>query len=107
MCDKLAFKFSGCSERTGKFVAQDSPETTVIPTELTTTNKTPRTDEKVQGNLLHAYERKLAHLQGHLQLIKMCSNEGITKTVAKGQYFTTLGDAELDKLGSSCREFSK
>ena len=32
------------------------------------------------------------------------SNVGITKTVAKGQYFTTLDDAELDKVWGSCRE---
>ena len=28
MCDELACKISGCSERKGKLVAQDSPETT-------------------------------------------------------------------------------
>ena len=28
----------------------------------------------------------------------------ITKTVAKGQYFTTLDDAELDNMEGSCRE---
>ena len=27
------------------------------------------------------------------------------KTVARGQHFTTLDDAELDKLGGSCREY--
>ena len=75
-------------------------------TELTTTNKTLRTNEKVQGNLLHDYERKIAYLPDLLQLIKLCSQIGITKTVAKGQYFTTLDDAELDKLGSSCREYT-
>ena len=82
-----------------KLVAQNNSETMVMPTELSTTNKTPRTNEKVQGNLLHDYERKFANLPDHLQLIKLCSNVGITKTVAKGQYFTTLDDAELDKLG--------
>ena len=34
MCDELACRISDCSERTGKPVAQDNPETTVIPTEL-------------------------------------------------------------------------
>ena len=33
MCDELACRISDCSERTGKLVAQDNPETTVIPTE--------------------------------------------------------------------------
>ena len=28
------------------------------------------------------------------------------RLVAKGQYFTTLDDAELDKLGGSCREYT-
>ena len=46
-------------------------------------------------------------LPEHLQLIKLCSNVGITKTVAKGQYFTTLPGAELNKLErrGSCREY--
>ena len=75
MCDELACRISGCSERKGKLVAQDNPETTVIPTDLTTTNKSPRT---VQGNLLQNYEQKFANLPEHFQLIKLCSNVGTT-----------------------------
>ena len=58
MCDELACSISDCAARTGEPVAQDNPETTVIPTELMTTNKSPRSDENVQGNLLHNYEQK-------------------------------------------------
>ena len=58
MCDELACRISGCSERTGELVAQDNPETTVISTELSTTNKTPRTNDEVQVNLLHDYWRR-------------------------------------------------
>ena len=104
MCDELAWRISGCSESTGKLVAQNNLETMVMPTELWTMNKTPRTNDKVQGNLLHGCERKFANLPDHPQLIKLCSNAGIAKTVAKGQYFTTLNDAELDKWCGSCRE---
>ena len=39
VCDELACRISDCSESTGKLVAQDNPETTVILTELMTTNK--------------------------------------------------------------------
>ena len=105
VCDELAWRISGCSESTGKLVAQNSSVTMVMPTELSTTNKTPRTNEKVQGNLLHDYERKFENLPDHLQLIKLCSNVGITKIVAKGQHFTTLDDAEFDKLGGREEEF--
>ena len=80
MWDELACRISGCSERTGKLVAQDNPETTVIPTDLTTTNKSPRT---VQANLLQNYEQKFANLPEHFQLIKICSNVGTTKTVTR------------------------
>ena len=66
-----------CSERTGKPVAQENPEATV---ELMTTNKSPRTCENVQGNLLQ-------NLRDHLQLTKLCSNVGTTKTVANGTLF--------------------
>ena len=51
------------SERSGKLVAQNNPETMVIPTELSTMDKTPRSNDNVQGNLLHNYEQKIANLQ--------------------------------------------
>ena len=106
MCDELACRISDCSERTGKSVAQDSPEATDIPTESITTNESPRTEENVQGNLLHNYEQQFANLPYHLELTKLCSNVGFTKTVAIGHYFTTLDDAELEKLGGSSREYT-
>ena len=108
MCDELGWRISGCSDSTGKPVLLNKSEA-VTPTELSTTNKTPRTTETVQGNMLHDCERKFAKkkkLPDYLQLIKLCSNPGIDKTVAKGQYFTTLDDVELDKLGGSCREYT-
>ena len=79
MCDELVCRIFGCSERTGKLVAQDNPETTVIPTELTTTSKSPRTDDNGEGKLLQNYEQKIANLPEHLQLN--------TKTVARGTVF--------------------
>ena len=77
MCDELAWRIAGCSENTGKPVAQNNSETMVMPTELS------RTNETVQGNLLHDYERKFANLPDHLQLIKLSSNTGVVKTVAR------------------------
>ena len=106
MCDELACRISGCSEGTVKQVAQNNSETMVMPTEFSRTNNAPRTNEIVQGNLLHDYERTFANLPDHLRLIILCSNAGIAKTVAKGQHFTTLDDAELDKLGGSRREYT-
>ena len=73
---------------------RDKSETVVMPPELST-NKTSPTDEKVQINLLHCYERKFVNLPDHLQLLQLCSNVGITKTVEKGQYVTTLDGADL------------
>ena len=67
----------------------------VMPTELSKTNKTPRTSETVLGNLLRD-EQKFANRRDHLQLMKLCSNVGITKTVSRRQCFTTLDDAELE-----------
>ena len=57
MCDELACRILDCSESTGKLVAQNNSETLVMPTDLSTTNKTPRTNDKVQGNLLHKCEK--------------------------------------------------
>ena len=48
MCDELACIISGSSERTGGFVDPNNPETMVIPTELSTTNKTPLTNDNVR-----------------------------------------------------------
>ena len=62
MCDELDCRISGCSERTGKLGAQDNPETTVILTELTTLNKSPRADDNVQRKLLQNCDQKFAHL---------------------------------------------
>ena len=101
--DELACRIFGCQEHTKETAAQENPESTVIPTELSTTNKTPRTNDK-SARKLHDYERKFGNLPDHLQLIELCSNVGITKTVARRQYFTNLDDAELDKVGGSCRE---
>ena len=106
ICDEPTLRISGNSESTGKTVAQNKTETMVTPTELSTTNKNAWTNDNLPGNLLHDYERQFANLPDHLQLIKLCSSAGVAKTVAKGQYFTTLDDAELDKLGGSCREYT-
>ena len=35
-------------------------------------------------------------------MTKLCSSAGLAKTLEKGQYFTTLDDAELDRLKGSC-----
>ena len=105
VCDELAWRIFGCSESTGKLVAQNNLETMVMRTELSTTNRTPRTNETVQESLLlRDYERKFANLPDHLQLIKLSSNAGFVTIVAKGQYIVTLDDVELDKSGGSCRE---
>ena len=53
MCDELAVRIWGCSERTGELVAQNNPGTMVIPTAVSTANTTPLTNDNVQGNLLH------------------------------------------------------
>ena len=76
----------------------------LFPTELMTINFSPRTDENAQRNLLINYEQKFSNLPYHLQWTKQCSNVRITKTSAKGNYFTTVDDAELEHLGDSCRE---
>ena len=47
MCDELDCRISGSSERSGELVAQNNLETMVMPTELSTTNKTPRTNDNV------------------------------------------------------------
>ena len=64
----------------------------VMPPEVSTTDQTSPTDARVQGNLLRESEQKFADPPEHVQLTKLCSNVGITKTVEKGQYVTTLDD---------------
>ena len=62
------------------------------------------TNEAVQGHSLREHDRKFANLPDDIKLIRLCSNAGFMNTVAEGQQFVTLDDAELAKLGGSCRE---
>ena len=104
MCEELAREISKCSDGSEKPVAPENLESMVISPEVSTTNQTSQTDVRVQGNLLREYEQKIADLPEPLQLTKLCSNAGLANAVGKGQYFTTLDDAEHDKLNGSCRE---
>ena len=90
----------------GRLVAEDKSETMVVPTDLSTTTKPLLTNKTVQGDLLREYERTFANLPDDLRLIRLCSDAGFKKTDAKGQCFVTLDDAELAKLGRSCREYT-
>ena len=109
MCDELACRISGCSESTWELVAQNNSETMVMPTELLTTNKTPRTNDKVQGYLLHDYE-KIANLPDHLRLPNCASNVGITMTVANSisrpstMRNWTNWRAHVEKINTSLRD---
>ena len=51
MCDELACRISGFSTCTGKRCSGQSRNHNTILTELMSTNKSPRTDANVQGNL--------------------------------------------------------
>ena len=51
--------------------------------EVSTTDQNSPTDAKAQGNLLREYEQKFANILEHLQLTKVCSFEGLAKTVEK------------------------
>ena len=88
MCEEQAWEISKCSEGTERPVAPNYSETMAMPTELSTTNQTPPTDERVQGDLLRDYEQKFANLPVHLKLTKLCSSARLANTVEKGQYDT-------------------
>ena len=80
--------------------------TMAMPTELSTTNQTPPTDARVQGNLQRECEHNCADLPVHAKLTKLCSNAGLAKTVERGQHFTTIDDTELNRLIRSSRELT-
>ena len=67
MCEELAWEISKCSEGTERPEAPNDSETMVMPTELTTTNQTPPTDERVHGDLLRDYVQTFANLSVHLK----------------------------------------
>ena len=73
----------------------------VVPTELSTTTKRFGPVTKCK-DVCKITSEKIANLPDDINLIEPYSDAGITKTVARGQYFTTLDDAELNELGSSC-----
>ena len=88
MCAELACRISGCSESTGKLVAQNNSETMAMPTELSAMAKPPLTNETVQGDLLRDYERKIANLPNNFEMIRLCYNVGMFRKDCwlKGQY---------------------
>ena len=104
MCEELAWKISICSEGAGRPAAPNDSETIAMPSELSTTNQTPPTEDSVQGDLLRDYGQKFANLPVHLKMTKLCSNASLANTVEKGQFFPTLDDDQLDRLNGSCRE---
>ena len=106
MCDKLASRISGCCASMERPFAKDKPEIMVSLTDLSTTTKPLLTNGQARGNLLREYKRKFANLPDDLRLIRLCSDAGFVNTVARGQYFVTLDDAELAKLGGPCREYT-
>ena len=55
---------------------------------------TPRTDENVQGNLLHEYEQKFTNLPDHLQLIKLCYEDRGEVTVFHEPRRCGIGQSE-------------
>ena len=98
ICDEPAWRISGCSESTGKLVAHNNSETLVLPTELSTTNKTLRTKDKVQGNLLHDCDRKFATIPDHLQFDQTVLQCWYLEGRCVETAFRDLDDVELDKL---------
>ena len=63
-----------------------------------------RFNEQARRDMLREYKRKFANLSDDLRLIRLCSDAGFMKTVARGQYFVILDEAELATLDGSCRE---
>ena len=81
ICDELAWRISGFSEITGKLVAQNESETMVMPTELSTPNKTPRTNETA---------RKFA-AQVRTKIRKSSRSSSIDQTVLQCRYHEHCG----------------
>ena len=79
MCGELACRISDCSESTGKLVARDNPETTVkLAARLRATIRTSSISSSIdQAKLQCSYHEDRGE---------------------ERQYFTTLDDAELEKL---------
>ena len=108
MCEELASRISDCSASKGRPVAKDKPEIMVAPTDLSTTTNPLLTNGQARGNLLREYKRKFANLPDDLRLIRFCSDAGFMNTVARGQYFVIIDEAELAKLDcpGSCRGYT-
>ena len=108
MCEELASRISDYLVCTEKLVAEDKPKTMVSPTDLSTTTNPLLTSDWAQGNLLREYRQRIANLPDDLRMISRCSDAGFMKTVARGQYFVTIDEAELAQLDcpGSFREYT-
>ena len=100
LCKELARKSRG----TAKPAANENFELMVIPTEFPIANPISQTDAEVQGNLLREYKQKFAELPEQQKLTKVCSNDGFSENIDKGQFFITLDEGGPDDVKTSCRE---
>ena len=106
MCEELASGISKCSEGTGRPVAPNNSDTMVMPTEFSITNQPLRPMNQYSETCCAIMSKSSKIIQFILKLTKLCSDAGLANIVEKGQYITTLDDAELDKLKDSCREYT-
>ena len=102
MCDELACIISGCWDSTGKLVFGD----------LGDTNRIIEKQTKRLGPMIRCKEIWWKNKNENSLIFQNILNWSdsapmqVSRKLWGREYLTTLDDAELDKLGSSCREYT-
>ena len=108
-CEELAERISNYSEQSaGRLAPKDKSETTMAPTAVSAATNPLLTNSPEQGNLLRQHIRTFSKRPNDIRVIKTCSDVGFMGTVGIGQYFTTIHEVEMAKLGcpEPCREYT-
>ena len=100
MCEQASLMFP-------RGVREESKILVPTPEVANVTNSLP-TNDHVRGNELLDHKQMIVNLNEGLQIYKMRSDAGFIQTVATGQYFMTIDDAELERSEGpiACREYA-
>ena len=105
---ELCEEYSICQTRTGRLVLAEQSDPSFAPAELLILTPTSSVEILAQENLLLKHKERVENLHQPDQVIKVCTDAGILKTVEVGQYFMTKHTDEFLQFVEpvTCREYT-
>ena len=103
---ELCEEYSISQTSTSRLVVAEQSDPFFAPADLLIVAPTPSIEIHAQENLLQKHKERVEKLPQPVQLIKVCTDAGILKTVEVGQYFMTRHTDEFLQFAEpkTCRE---